>query len=451
MANYFNLVSACPGMIWPAIPSRENTLLAALLFQFEQTQWWPADVLRHHQFRQLESLAAHAYKSAPFYRQRLDFIAGIKPGALSLKTWRQIPLLQRSDLQDSYQDIISQNIPEAYQPTVETSTSGSTGSPVTVQTTNIGRLFDDAINTRYHLWHKKDFTGKLCVIQPMLSRAKHAKPQTWAAGYETGPIVRLDIAIPIDEQFNWLVDQAPDYLMTYPSNLQALLDYGAEHGHKIPSLRGVSTLSEVLEPETRAECTKVFGVAVTDVYSAKEVGLIALQCPEHAVHHVQLESQFVEVLRDDGSPCEPGETGRVVVTDLTNFATPLIRYDIRDYAELGAPCACGRGLPVLSRILGRTRNMVHLPSGQKYWPLIGLTRVQKFPFIRQAQVVQETFSSLRVNLIVSRTVTAAEEKNLIAHFQNAFGHPFDVHLNYVEDIPRSTGGKFENFRCEVSS
>jgi phenylacetate-coenzyme A ligase PaaK-like adenylate-forming protein len=61
----------------------------------------------------------------------------------------------------------------------------------------------------------------------------------------------------------------------------------------------------------------------------------------------------VEVLDEEGRPCAPGETGRVVATSLNNFAMPLIRYETGDTAEVGAPCPCGRGLPVLTRIMGR--------------------------------------------------------------------------------------------------
>ena len=78
------------------------------------------------------------------------------------------------------------------------------------------------------------------------------------------------------------------------------------------------------------------------MYSSQEVGYIALQCPENESYHIQAENVLVEILDDDGLPCEPGEVGRVVVTALHNLATPLLRYDIGDYAEVGSPCSCGR-------------------------------------------------------------------------------------------------------------
>ena len=89
------------------------------------------------------------------------------------------------------------------------------------------------------------------------------------------------------------------------------------------------------------------------MYTCQEAGYLALQCPDYPHFHVQSENVLLEVVDDVGQPCGPGEVGRVLITSLNNFATPLIRYELGDYAEVGAPCPCGRGLPVLKRIMGR--------------------------------------------------------------------------------------------------
>jgi phenylacetate-CoA ligase len=96
---------------------------------------------------------------------------------------------------------------------------------------------------------------------------------------------------------------------------------------------------------------EAWGVPVIFIYSRAEIGVMALQCPQNDHLHVQSENVRLEVLDDDNMPCQPGETGRVVVTPLHNYQTPLVRYEIGDYAEVGEACSCGRGLPVLIRIL----------------------------------------------------------------------------------------------------
>ncbi len=173
--------------------------------------------------------------------------------------------------------------------------------------------------------------------------------------------------------------------------------------------------------------------------------MIALQCPEHPHYHVQAESVLVEILNGGGKPCAPGETGRMVVTDLHNFATPLIRYEIGDHAEVGEACPCGRGLSVLNRILGRVRNMATLPSGETFWPRFYSDDLAKVAPIRQAQLVQRSVHDIDVRLVVARALTAEEEERLKSVILRYLGHPFRLGFTYMDEIPRSASGKYEDF------
>ena len=95
-------------------------------------------------------------------------------------------------------------------------------------------------------------------------------------------------------------------------------------------------------------------------------------------------------------------TGRLVVTSLHNLATPLIRYEHRDHVEVGTPCSCGRGLPTIARILGRTRNMLTLPDGRQHWPLTGFMAFREIAPVRQYQFVQHTREEIEVRFVVDR-------------------------------------------------
>jgi phenylacetate-CoA ligase len=220
----------------------------------------------------------------------------------------------------------------------------------------------------------------------------------------------------------------------------------------LPGLREARTFGELLEPRVRQACREVWGVKVVDMYSSQEVGYLALQCPDTDHYHVQSENVLVEVLGDDGQPSRPGEVGRLVVTSLHNFAMPLLRYDIGDYAEVGGTCACGRGLPVLRRIMGRQRNMAILPDGRRRWPsieLAGTSDLSDFPPIHQFQLVQRSLTAMEMLLVALRPLTADEEQKLRGWIITAVGYPFEVTFRYVESIERSPFGKFEDFRCEV--
>lgn len=436
------------GVAWPALPEGPAARMFGLAWQLGESQWWESDEIERHQMRQLEQVASHAVKTVPFYKDRLNCLAGIKPGELTLERWRDIPILRRADLQQAGEELYSSALPKSHTPVMDATSSGSTGRPVTVKITMVTRIFSDALTLRYHDWAGRDFSGKTCAIE-IIQRGKSADPTGWAPGYVSGPMVVLPIDTPIARQFDWLLENEPDYLLTYPTNLAALVRHSRERGERIAGLRQVATMSEVLDPETREECERDWGVPVIESYSAKEVGTIALQCPEHGNLHVQSESLLVEILDEAGRACRPGEIGRVVISDLHNLAMPLIRYEIGDYAEAGEPCSCGRGLPTLRRVLGRTRNRVRLPSGEYIWPRFGANQVSRIAPVLQSQLVQTGESEILVNLVVEGPLTGEQEAALTKMYQKSLGYPFDLKFIYLNEIPRSASGKFEDFRSDL--
>ena len=229
---------------------------------------------------------------------------------------------------------------------------------------------------------------------------------------------------PIETQINWLLAENPHYLATYPANLKALLQTCSKSGVRISNLREVATRGEVLDSDVRDYCKQIWDVPVVDSYGANEFGYIALQCPDATHYHIQAEHLLVEVLDDEGDPSEPGSTGRVVITDLHNFATPMIRYEIGDYAVMGSNCSCGRGLPVIERVTGRRRNMFVLPSGDRFWPIYSkkLAQLQDgIPKLLQTQLVQRSRHEITARLAVSSPLHQSEESKIARPFQHTAG------------------------------
>lgn len=143
----------------------------------------------------------------------------------------------------------------------------------------------------------------------------------------------------------------------------------------------------------------------------------------------------MEALDDDGSPCPPGHMGRLVVTLLNNYATPLIRYETGDYGELSPPCPCGRELPVLKRIVGRIRNLVVLPGGEKISPVFKDDQLLAIAPLRQYQLTQKTRQEIEVTLAVERPLTEDEENSLGDYFTEHFRRAFDYRFVYVKKFP----------------
>jgi phenylacetate-CoA ligase len=454
------VISTVRGIAWPGIPGPFVSQLLAMQFQLDRTQWLTAEQIIEKQKPQLGRLIAHAYDTVPYYRQRLDAV-GLTPAAIrGLDEWLRVPVLSRPEVQAAGEALFSASVPAEHGPVNKLFTSGSTGRPLLALGTGVTQLLWNAFTLRDHLWHRRVTGGKLAAIRSL--PAEVARPpegvrsNDWgpatAGIVDTGSAATLNIHSTLAEQADWLEREDPDYLLTYPSVVLGLAKHFAAVGRKPPKLREVRTFGELLEPHVRAAVREAWGLRIVDMYSSQEVGYLALQCPKHEHYHVQSEGVLVEILDDSGAPCTPGQVGRVVITPLHNYAMPLLRYEIGDYAEVGAACPCGRGLPVLNRILGRQRNMAILPDGSRRWPSIELADrddLAEFPPIAQFQVIQRSLQLVDMLLVTPRSLTPAEETRLRGWVQEALGHPFEIAFKYVQEIPRSKAGKFEDFRCEI--
>ena len=161
------------------------------------------------------------------------------------------------------------------------------------------------------------------------------------------------------------------------------------------------------------------------------------------------EGVKLEILDADDKPCPPGSIGRVIVTPLHNFAMPLIRYELGDYAEFSSPCPCGRGLPTLRAIRGRLRHGLIMPDGSSRAAYFGIS-FNRIPAIRQFQAAQVARDIIELRLVTRRPLTDAEEAELSAVVRNDTHPSFQVRFVYVDTIPRQPSGKYEEFRCELA-
>lgn len=448
------LRSALAESVWPAVPNPQAALLMALQYQLEESQWWPQDRLLEHQHGQLAGVLRHAWESVPFYRDRLA-AAGYDPAARPQAehagaVLARMPPLARADIQAAGTALHARNLPAGHGQPRRGETSGSTGRPIVFLSSDLESLHWNAYTLRDHLWHGRDLGAKLCAIR--FAKQEGALPG-WGpatdAIFVTGPSAMLSISTPIEKQIEWLQRERPAYLLSYPSNLEALAEACVARGAVLEGLREVRTVSETLKPGLREKVRHAWNVPLTDIYSTKEAGYLALQCPRHEHYHVLSEHVIVEILDAQGAPCAPGQAGRMVITTLHKFAMPLIRYEIGDYGVAGAPCDCGRGLPVLEQILGRQRNMMRLPDGGRRWPLCDLTKMPDIPGVVQYQYRQAALDTLEVSLVTGPDFRREDEPRLTAFIHRKLEYPFNIRYRYCSEIARGAEGKFEDFICAV--
>jgi phenylacetate-CoA ligase len=431
------------GIAWPVVSDLTDASLLALDAQLAKTEWLPPDELARLQRTQLSAILAHAAASVPHYR-------GIDP-----TDFASVPIMSRAAIIGAGGDLLSRAYPATHGMPEEVMTSRTSGQAVTVRSTGVLTILWDALTLRDHRWHRRDLAAPHGAIR--YTGGKLAAPpdgirqRGWGRATATlapdASMAVLSLASTTDEQVAWLRRERPTYLITYPSALHAILRRLSIDKIEIPTIRQVRTVGELLSPATRGLCRDVLDAPIVDLYSAQEVGYIALQCPDHEHYHVQSERLIVEILRDDDTPCTPGEIGRVVVTDLHNFATPILRYDIGDYAVLGDRCPCGRTLPVLTRIVGRSRNMLVYPDGRTVWPAFTVACREAARY-DEIQLIQRRADTLCLRVVPDGEL---DRSALVAALRVALGYPFEVEIEVVDAIGRTPAGKLEEFVSHVTA
>lgn len=450
--------SSIPSILWPVVPTPMTAQLLSQLNYFSISEKLSADELWNMQLVQLVEVVNFARKTVPWYREKFSHLPVISNAGQLRELWTELPFLTRLDLQRAKESIFSEQPIPSHEPSELMSSTGSTGMPITVKGNVATQFFWNALTVRDHLWRKHDFQKTYAVIR--FTENPKAKPpfgaefENWgAATYRllpTGKCYHLTICT-AEEEAKWLQHVNPHYLNCNPSTLRELTQYFAEHGGVPSNLEMIHTNSEILEPDLRNLVKEILKVPLVDTYSTRELGYLALQCPLHEHYHVQSENVLIEIINEQGKPCEIDEPGQVVATGLHNFASPLIRYFVGDYATRGEPCSCGRGLPVIKRVLGRQRNVLKMPDGRRIWPSFSSNGIRLMDMFSgaQFQVIQKTLHEIHINLAHISPFTKEQEEKLHSQLQIAFEYPFKFIFNYLERIERGPGGKYEDFKCEI--
>lgn len=254
-------------------------------------------------------------------------------------------------------------------------------------------------------------------------------------------MLSVPTSLDIYEQLSQLEKFAPDCLLIFPSVLKEYISIWSKGIIKPLKLAAIRTMGETLSDQTREDASLMTGARVLDTYSSSEIGRIATQCVPYGPYRVNTYSLAVEILNDKGDRCKPGEVGRVVITDLMNYATPLVRYDTGDYA---IPYDLSHHN--LQKIVGRQRNMILLPDGRKIWPLIGYQEISKVVPIRQFHVVQTETGKLKAKFQVSELPSDSQKQAVKAIICENLDYLFDIEDCYqLEPIERGKNGKLEDF------
>lgn len=241
----------------------------------------------------------------------------------------------------------------------------------------------------------------------------------------------------------------PEFVFGYTSTLATVADLLLRRSLRLSRpLRGVITTAETLTPLRRRLIDEYFRAPITNRYGMREFGLFSAQScavsPEQ--FHVNTELVVCEILRPDGSLAEDGETGRIVLTDLWNYARPFIRYDTGDLAaRLGGSCSCGRGFPLLGPIDGRTDECLTTPANRVIRP--GSLAYYMFVYnrhgdaVRHYQIIQDGTRRVRLLVVPGNGWNEAAAARLRNDMSRLLGPEMEAGVHAVAEIPPERSGK----------
>ena len=432
-----------------------DELYLRYLDALDKTQWLPAENLADYQRDLVRQLVWHARSQSPFYADRLACLL-TDGGEIDLSRWNEVPILTRAEATAHSEAMRVDNLPEMLGTITQLKTSGSEGVPLSFTVNGLARLAYNAAFTRLARWHDTDISSELAQIRiyrhgivPQYPEGKASKGWSWAA--PDAVTYGLDMRTPVDDQIEWLLRHPCPYLVTLPSNAMALA-YGAspEVAREL-DLKIIFSISETIIPGARELIAEKLGAKLVGIYSSEETGFMATECPHRPVYHLCAEMAFVEIVDDAGVPVAPGQPGRVLVTALYNYATPFIRYEIGDVAIADpAPCACGRSLPVLSQILGRTRHAFVFRDGKRVWPRVwNATAMQAFVPCREFQVVQVDFERIEFRCVPHGGPVDLD--GLRAYAREHLHPTVEITVVAVDRVARGPGGKLDPFISQVSA
>ena len=399
----------------------------------------------------LNRIVRHAAATSPFHHRRLA-AAGIDPATVrDICDLAPLPVLTKAEVRGNLDEILSTDYDRG--DLVPAKTGGSTGTAL--------HIFCDArgVQRRNGAALLADTWSGWRLGQPVAAVwGNPPVPVSWRNHLRTSlkdrilylDTMRLDEAAVRDFAAGWR-HLCPGLLYGHAHSIFLLAEMIEAMGIELRPAGIVATSMMLLQPE-RVVIERVFGRAVTNRYGCEEVSLIACECERHEGLHVNAEHAAVEVLREDGSPCAPGEDGRLVITEFVNFGMPMLRYEVGDRGvRHDAPCACGRPYPLLRAVTGRVADFLVAADGSR---VAGISLIEntltRFPGIGQLQVVQESRSRLTVNLVRAAGWREETVDALVASFRGALGDgDLAVDMNYVDRIPREANGKYRFSICRV--
>jgi len=423
-------------------------------FRFlEKTQWWARSELEAFQQEKLQMLIKHAYENTTYYH-RIFKSLGLKPGDIKcIDALQKLPILTKEHIRNRLEDLTTKN--HTTEELMPSATGGSTGEPMRFFIDKEWSTCNMAAAYREWSWSGYNLGDKMAYLwgapQDLSNQAK-LKGKIYYLIQRTIWFDAFNMTEKtLDEYVRILRKFKPKVINAYASAIYLMARYMEKRGIDDIRPKAILTTADMLFGYRREVIERVFGCEVFDYYSGRDTTLHAGECREHFGYHLAIENAVIEFIKDN-EHVAPGELGKIIITDLSNYAMPFIRYEIGD---LGVPsdeiCPCGRSLPLLQSIKGRILDTIITPEGKyltgEFFPAIFSDYDIKG--IKEFQIIQKRKDKLLIKLVKGSDYSD-EDFSLYLHIiRKHVGEEMKIDVEFVKSIQLTGSGKHRPTISEV--
>ena len=443
MSYYQKLFEKLYFPLFESVIKKRST--AKYFYDSLQSQWHLSDDINKHRIMSLHTLLTHASLRSPYYKNQFNELNVDIKDFTRVTDLTQLPILTKDIILNNFYDLLSSQYRDAVW---KKSTGGSTGQPLHFAYTKESYEWRVAMSKRGYSWagarpgSKQAYIwgiqlGKVSQIQQMKERLHHfIDRQLYFNCFDFDERAMVQCLSDLN-RFR------PETIIGYTNPLYNLALFIGDNSKVSFMPKGVICAAEKVHPYQREVIERVFGAKVFNTYGSREFMLIAAECEKHEGLHVSAENLIVEIIKEDGTPAKDGETGRIIVTDLHNFGMPFIRYEIGDLGvATSKACSCGRGLPLITDVVGRTLDVIKTPEGKiipgEFFPHL----LKDFSCIARFQVIQEKRDLLVIKLVPTTELSETTKKRIDSEVRNVVGPAMIITYEIVSEIPLTATGKY---------
>jgi len=424
----------------------------ALRRQMEQSQWWTATQLQSLQLQRLKALLHRAQQHVPYYQNLFTEIDFHSDQVNSLTDLRRLPLLNKAQIRQHCESFKADDTCGL----TRFNTGGSSGEPLIFFIGKERVSHDVAAKWRATRWWGVDIGDpEIVVWGSPIELGTQDKIKIWRDRiFRTRLLPAFDMSeTKIDGFLAQIRRTRPAMLFGYPSVLSHLATRARSRGLPMNDLgiRVAFVTSERLYDEQRQQISQTYGCSVANGYGGRDAGFIAHECP-HGSMHITAEDIIVEILDEKGEQVPAGTSGEIVITHLATGDFPFIRYRTGDIGTLSEKaCACGRGLPVLQEVEGRSTDFVIAQDGTVMHGLALIYILRDMPEVRSFKIEQESLDFTKVLIVPEKPLNEVCYKKIREGFQARLGKNVNIEIIEVATIFPEKSGKYRYVVSKIAS